>query len=107
MIIVFERDKAEGLQYALGHVARGAENFGHAMYRSRMGLKGNFDEVALRKRLGQLQQAAGHRNGLKFRFRAAAVFESNRSQDRISKLDPGRAPGGVRLGEVGHRSNLI
>ena len=107
MIVVFERDKAKGLQYSLGHTPRRAEHFGHAMDRSGMGLKSNFDEVALRKRLGQLQQAAGHRNGLKFRFRAAAVFESNRSQDRISELDPGRAPRWVRLGEVGHRSELL
>jgi hypothetical protein len=39
---------------------------------------------------------------LEFSFGAAAVFEPDRSQHRIAKLDPGRAPRWVRLGEVGH-----
>ncbi len=103
MVVVFEGDEAERLQHAVLQAPHGAEDFGHSMYRASLGLEGNFDEVALRQRLRQPEQAAGHGNGLQFCFGAAAIFEANRSQDGISKLDPGRAPRGVRLGEVGHK----
>ncbi len=102
MIVIFKRHEAERLQHSAGYLAHGTENFRHAMNRAGLRLKSHFDEVALRKRLGQLQEPAGDRDGLEFRFGAAAVFEADRSQDGISKLDPGRAPGRVRLGEVGH-----
>ena len=74
MVIILKRDEAERLQYAVGHLPHGAENFGHAMDRARLRLKSNFDEVALSQGLGQLQQAAGNGNGLEFGFCASAVF---------------------------------
>ena len=40
-------------------------------------------------------------------FGAAAIFETNRSQNGISKLDPGGAPRRVRFGEVGHKSATL
>ena len=43
---------------------------------------------------------------MQFSFCVTAVFKTNRSQDSFSKLDPGRAPRRVRLGEVGHISWL-
>ena len=102
MVVVFKRHEAERLQYSAGYLTHGTENFRHSVNRARLRLKGHFDEVALRQRLRQLQQAASHRDRLEFSFGAAAVFEPDRSQHRIAKLDPGRAPRWVRLGEVGH-----
>ncbi len=74
MVIVLKRDKAERLQDAVGHLSHGGENFGHAVDRPLLRLKGNFHEIALPQRLRHLQQAAGHGNGLEFRFGAPAVF---------------------------------
>ena len=54
------------------------------MHRPGLRLKSDFDKVALRQTVGQLQKAAGHGNGLEFSFRASAVFETDRSQDGIS-----------------------
>lgn len=102
MVVILKCDEAKRLQYAARHLAHGTEYFGHAMHRPRLRLKGNFNEIALSERLGQLQQATGHGNGLELSFCAPAVFETDRSQDGIAKLDPGRAPRRVRLGEVGH-----
>jgi len=107
VIIVFEGDEAERLQHALGHVAHGAENFGHAVHRARLGLERDFHEVALGERFSQTQQPARNRNALQFGLGAASIFQTNRSQDRIAELHPGSAPRRVRLGEVGHRFRLI
>ena len=104
MIVVLERDEAEWLQYAIGHFPHRGKNFRHAVHRAGLRLKSDFDEVTLPQRLRQLQQAASHGNGLEFSFGAPAVFKTDRSQDGIAKLDPGRAPRRVRLGEVGHSS---
>ena len=62
-----------------GHFRR--ENFGHPVHRAGLRLECNFDEVALAQRLRQEQQASGYRDGLEFRFRTAAVFKANRSQN--------------------------
>ena len=102
MVVVLKRDEAERLQYAIGHFPHWGENFGHTVHWPGLRLKGNFDEVTLSQGLGQLQQAARDRNRLEFSFCAPAVFKTDRSQDGIAKLDPGRAPRRVRLGEVGH-----
>ena len=102
MVVVFNGHEPKGLQHALGRLPW-AKDLGHGVHRSGLRLKCNFDEVALSQRVGQIEQSAGHGNGLELCFGAAAVFESNRSQDGISKLDPGRAPRRVRLGEVGHK----
>lgn len=103
MVVVFNGHKTEWLQHAVLQAPRRAEDFCHSVDRAGLRLKGDFDEVSLRQRLRDAQQASGHGDGLQFGFGAAAVFEANRSQDRVSKLDPGRAPRGVRLGEVGHK----
>src|SRR5512133_1149523 len=75
------------------------------MHRPGLRLERNFDEVTLRQRLSQSEQAARYGYRLQFSFRAASIFQTDRSQNGISQLDPGRAPRGMRLGEVGHRSN--
>lgn len=84
MVIILERYKAERLQNCARQLPRRTEKFRHAMNRTRLRLKSNFDEVALAQALRHLQQSPSHGNGLEFGFGAAAVFESNRSQDGIS-----------------------
>jgi|HubBroStandDraft_6_1064221.scaffolds.fasta_scaffold4938568_1 hypothetical protein len=81
MVVVLDRHEAERLQYAVVELTRRAENFGHPMNRAGLRLEGNFDEVALAQGLRQAQQASGYRDGLEFRFRTAAVFKANRSQN--------------------------
>ena len=84
MVVIFERDETEGLKNPIRHVTHRAEDFGHAVYWSGLGLKRNFDEVALSQRLRDAQQSSGDGDGLEFRFGAAAVFEPDGSQDGIS-----------------------
>jgi len=105
VIIVFESNEAEWLQHAVLHILHGAKGFGHSVDWASLGLKRHFDEVALGQRTCQTQQASSDRNGLKVCLGTAAIFETNRSQNGVAKLDPGRAPRGVRLGEVSHRSH--
>jgi len=104
VVLVFERDESKGLQYAIGHLPHRRQNLRHAVHWTSLRLKSNFDEVAASQRMRQPKQTASYGNGLEFSFSASAVFKSDRSQDRIAKLDPGRAPRRVRLGEVGHNS---
>jgi hypothetical protein len=54
------------------------------VHRAGLRLESDFYEVSLCQRLRDAQQPSGHGNGLEFRFGAAAVFETNRSQDGIS-----------------------
>jgi len=78
MVVISQRDETEGLQNAL----RGSnwnEHLRHAVYRTGLGLEGDFDEVALFQIPGQTQQAAGYRDGLKFAFGALSVFEHDQS----------------------------
>jgi hypothetical protein len=107
MIFVFNGDEAERLQDAIERLAHWAQDFGHAVHWSGLSLEGDFHKIALDQRLSETEQTAGGRDGLEFGFRAAAVFEPYRSQDRISELDPGSTPRGVRLGEVGHMPTAL
>ena len=84
MVVVLKRHEAERLQHAGCQLLHRAEDFGHAVHRAGLRLKGNFYKVALSQRVGQAQQASGHGDGLEFRFGAAAVFQAYRSQDGIS-----------------------
>ena len=74
MIIVFQCDKAKGLEHALRRPARRLQNFSHAVHRTGLRLKSKFDKCAIAKGTFQLQQAAGDRNRLKFCFGAPAIF---------------------------------
>lgn len=84
MIVILKRHKPERLQHSVVQASHRTQDFRHAVNRSRLRLKGYFDKVALPERLGQAEEPAGGGYGLQFRFCAAAVFESNRSQDGIS-----------------------
>ena len=84
VVVILKGHETEWLQYAICHFAQRGENLGHAVHRACLSLKGNFDEITLSQRLGHLKQAASHGNSLEFTFSAAAVFETDRSQDRIT-----------------------
>jgi hypothetical protein len=103
MVIVFESDEAERLQDTGFRLSHGCQKLGHAVNRPRLGLKREFDEGTCAQSVLELQQASGHGDGLEFCFCAPAIFQTDCSQDRFAKLDPGRAPRRVRLGEVSHR----
>lgn len=103
VIVVFERDEAEGLQDAVGSFLHGTENFGHAVDGSGLGLECDLDEDARTERLRQTQEASGGGNGLESGFGAASVFKTDGSEDGISELDTGCTAGGVGLGELGHK----
>ena len=107
MIFVFDGDETERLQHAIERLAHGAQNFGHAVHRAGLGLERDFDKVALHQRLRQTQQSTRGRDSLQPGFCAAAVLKPDRSQDRISELDTGSTPRGVRLGEVGHMPTAL
>ena len=74
VVVVLERDEAEGLQNALLGLVRRAEDFRHAVHRAGLRLKRNFHKIALGQRLFQTQQAARGRNGLEFSSSAPAIF---------------------------------
>ena len=103
VVIVFDRNETERLQHSLRRFARRAQHFGHAVHRTLLRLKCDFDKVALSERVSQTEQTPGRGNGLQFGFCASSVFHANRSQNGISQLDSSGAPRGVRLGEVGHK----
>jgi hypothetical protein len=74
MVVVLKRHEAERLKHAVGHLSCGHEDFRHTVYWALLGLKRDFDEVALAQRAGQVQEPAGYGNGLEFAFSAAAIF---------------------------------
>jgi len=92
MVVVFDGHEAKGLQDAVSELAHGAEDFGHSVHGASLGLEGDFDEVSLPERMLQAEQASGGGDGLEFGFRTAAVFETNGSENRVSKLHSSRAP---------------
>ena len=107
MVVVLKRNEAEWLQNAVHGLLQRAEDFSHAVHGARFRLEGDFDKIALRELMRQPQQPARGRNSFEFSSGAAAVFQLNRSQDRFAKLDPGRAPRRVRLGEMGHKATEL
>ncbi len=74
MIIILKRYETKRLKHSIRCFVRRAEDFGHAVHRPGLRLEGNFDEITLPERTGQIQQAAGHGNGLEFSFSAPAIF---------------------------------
>jgi hypothetical protein len=84
MVVILDRNEAKRLQHAITQLLRRAQDFGHGVHRASLRLEGYFYEVALAQRVGNPQEASGHGDGLEFSFGAAAVFETDRSQDGIS-----------------------
>ena len=47
MIVILKRHKSERLQHAVGYAPHRAQSLSHAMDWTRLGLKSDFDEIAL------------------------------------------------------------
>jgi len=92
VVVVLDGHEAEGLQDAIRELAHRAEDFGHSVHGASLGLEGDFDEVSLPERMLQAEQASSSGYGLEFGFCTAAVFETNSSENRVSKLHSSRAP---------------
>src|SRR5207237_3432983 len=107
MVIITQRDKPKRLRATVGELPHGTEHLGHAVHRPRACVECDLDEIALIQPVAQYQQASGFRDGLEFGSSALAAFEADASQHGTGKLDPGRAPRWVRLGELGHKQWLI
>ena len=103
VIVIFERDEAERLQHAVSRLARGSQYLRHAAHRAGLGLESDFYKISVSQRLPHTQQSAGYGNRFELSFSVTSVFQPDRSQDCISKLDTGGTPRGVRLGEVSHK----
>ena len=103
MVVVAERDEAEGLQGSVGGRAHRSQHFGHASHRARLSLKSDLDKISLTQRLGQAQQPAGHGNSLQFGFGALTIFQDDLGQNGTTKLNTWRAALRMHLGEVSHR----
>ena len=84
VVVIPERHEAEGLQHARRRFAGGTQNFGHALHGAGFCLEGDLDEIALPQAMSHLEQAAGDRNASEFSSSAPAIFQANRSQDRIA-----------------------
>jgi hypothetical protein len=83
VVVVPERHEAEGLQHACRGLS-GTEDFGHALHGAGFGLESDLDEIAVPQAMSHLEQAAGDRNTSEFSSSAPAIFQTNRSQDRIA-----------------------
>jgi len=59
MIVVLERDKAEGLKDASCAAPQRIQHFSHTVDLARVSLKSHLDEIALRDWGRQLQQSSG------------------------------------------------
>jgi len=84
VVIILQRHEAEGLQHACCAGAGGTEDFGHALHGAGFCLEGDLDEIAVPQAMSHLEQAAGDRNASEFSSSAPAIFQTNRSQDRIA-----------------------
>ncbi len=74
MIVILKRDETKWLEYASICLSHGSEDFRHAMHRTRLRLKRQFDERTGSQSMRQLQQSTSHGNGLEFGFCAPAIF---------------------------------
>ena len=107
MIIVAERDEAEGLQRPVGSRTDRGQHLCHASYRSRLSLKSDFHEISLAQRPGQSQKPASHRDGLEFGFGALTIFQYDRGQNGTTQLNSWSAALRMYLGEVSHGTNYV
>jgi hypothetical protein len=47
VVVILKRHESERLQHAVGHIPHWAQSLSHAMDWTRLGLKRDFDEIAL------------------------------------------------------------
>jgi hypothetical protein len=89
MVVIAQRDEAEGLQGSIAGGTNRTEHFGHATHLATLYLEGDLNKIALAERLGKPQQTASNRNSLKFRFGALTVFQHDECRNRTTKLNTG------------------
>lgn len=102
MVLVPESDEAEGLKAHGIQFPGGLEHFRHALNGARAALKSNFDEIAGRKLVLDLQDSASDGDGLKFSACPLAAIGTNSSRNGTIELYSGRTLVGVGSGEVSH-----
>jgi hypothetical protein len=77
VIVIAERDEAEGLQGSVVGGANRIKHFSHPSDRTTLDIEGNLDKITLAQRSGKPQQAAGDGNSLEFCLGALPVFEQD------------------------------
>jgi hypothetical protein len=60
MVVIAQRDEAEGLQGPIASSTNRAEHFGHATHLATLYLKGDLNKISLAERLGKPQQTASN-----------------------------------------------
>jgi len=75
MMIVIERNEPEGLRNHVWAATYRLQYFSHSLHVTGLGFESDLDEIAFGERLGHLQQAAGHRNGLQLGLGALAIAQ--------------------------------
>lgn len=104
MIVIAQRHKSERLVDDVWAASHRPEHLCHAVDVAGMGLKSNFDEIAFRQRLCQLQKAAGGRNHLKFGLGGLAVAQFQDGGCGC-ELNASCAMEGIDLGIVCHAAD--
>jgi hypothetical protein len=100
--VILKRDKSERLIDASRASAQRIQHFGHTVYVTGMGLKFDFDEIALGDRHRQLQQTSGRGNHLKAALGTDPVAQLNESR-RGLEFYTDSTVSGVALGIVCHQ----
>lgn len=75
MMIVIERNEAEGLRNHVWTPTYGLKHFSHALHAAGLGFKSHLDEVPFGERLWHLQQTAGHGDRLQLGLGALAIAQ--------------------------------
>jgi hypothetical protein len=75
MIVILKRDKPKRLKNGTNATPQGIQHFSHAVDVTGVGLKSDFDEIALGDRSWQLQQSSRCRDYLKPTFGTVSVAQ--------------------------------
>jgi hypothetical protein len=103
VIFVAQGNEAERLITRALKLARRVQHFGHAVDRARLSVECDFDEISGGEFMLQLQQSAGHGDGLEFCACPLAAVGHHCGRNRSMELYTGRTLVDIGLGEVGHR----
>ena len=79
VVVIPQGNKAEGLHARALILARRLKDFRHGVDGTGTSMKGDFDEIACQKLLGNLKKAAGNGNRLKFCARTLTALSLNGS----------------------------
>ncbi len=107
MIVVAQGNEAKRLQASALKLARRLQHFGHSVYGSSSGMKGDLDEVSNRKLMLQLEQSAIDGNGLYFCPRSLTAFGHYRGRNRSVEMYTRGTLVGIVQGEVSHSRSEV